>query len=83
MNAKPIIAALLGAALTLLLLSGCGQRERIVSVPCAVASDLPAETVKPRLTGNERMDLAIMTDTALSLLDEAVRLRAVLSGCVG
>ena len=82
MNAKPIIAALLTAALALLLLSGCAPRERIVSAPCVSAADLPPETPRPILTGNERMDLATMTDTALALLDEAVRLRALLTGCV-
>ena len=81
MNARPIIAALLTAALALLLLSGCAPKTRIVSVPCAVAADLPAETPRPVLSGNERMDLAIMTQTALALLDEAVRLRAMLTGC--
>ena len=83
MSAKPIIAALLSAALALLLLSGCGPRERLVSVPCANVADLPAATPRPVLSGNERMDLAIMTDTALALLDEAVKLRALLTGCTG
>ena len=82
MNTKPIISLLLGAALALLLMSGCAPRERLVSVPCAHATDLPPETPKPVLTGNERMDLATMTDTALALLDEAVRLRLLLTGCI-
>lgn len=66
------------AALTV---AGCGQKQ-IVSVPCIDAADLPAETPKPTLTGNAGLDLAIMTDTALALLDEAVKLRALASGCL-
>lgn len=64
-----------------LALAGCGQKQ-IVSAPCINAADLPPETAKPVLTGNAGTDLAIMTDTALQLLDEAVRLRALASGCV-
>ena len=64
------------------ILAGC-TKERIVSVPCIDAADLPPETPKPILTGNAGIDLAIMTDTALQLLDEAVKLRALTSGCVG
>ena len=70
------------AACAALALAGCAK-ERIVSVPCIQISDLPPETVKPHLTGNAGVDLAIMTDTALQLLDEVVKLRALASGCVG
>lgn len=65
-----------------LALAGCAKQS-LVSVPCIDAADLPPETAKPVLTGNAGMDLAIMTDTALQLLDEAVKLRALASGCVG
>lgn len=65
-----------------LALAGC-TKERIVSVPCINAADLPPETPRPVLTGNAGIDLARMTDTALQLLDEAVKLRALASGCVG
>lgn len=54
----------------------------IVSTPCIDEADLPPETAKPTLTGNAGLDLAIMTDTALQLLDEAVKLRALTRGCV-
>lgn len=62
-------------------LAGCG--DHVVSVPCIDPADLPPETVKPHLTGNAGIDLAIMTDTALQLLDEAVKLRNLTRGCVG
>ena len=64
-----------------LALAGC-TKERIVSVPCIDAADLPPETPKPTLTGNAGVDLAIMTDTALQLLDEATKLRALAQGCI-
>ena len=71
----------LAALCAALALAGCA-RERIVSVPCIDAADLPPETVKPQLTGNAGVDLATMTDTALKLLDEAVKLRALTKGCI-
>lgn len=63
-----------------LALAGC-VKERPVSVPCLNRADLPVETVKPELTGNAGLDLAIMTRTALELLDEATKLRALMEGC--
>lgn len=79
---KALLTGLLAAALALVLAS-CGPRERLVSVPCIQISDIPPETPKPVLSGNAGIDLARMTDTALQLLDEAVKLRALASGCVG
>ena len=75
---KPLITLCLVA-----LLSGCASKPDVISVPCVSASDLPPETPKPVLSGNEKRDLGIMTRTALDLLDEASKLRALLSGCVG
>lgn len=75
---KAVVA--LSAALAL---AACGAKERVVSVPCINEADLPAETPKPVLTGNQGIDLGIMTDTALKLLDEAVKLRALTRGCIG
>lgn len=79
---KAAIVGLLTAALALVLVS-CGPHERITSVPCIDASQMPPETPRPVLSGNAGVDLAIMTRTALELLDEAEKLRALASGCVG
>lgn len=77
---KLIITGLLAAALALVLAS-CGPKEHLVSTPCLDRSALPPETAKPVLTGNAGRDLAIMTNTALELLDEAEKLRAMMEGC--
>ena len=82
MNARPIIAALLAAALTLLFVSGCAPRERIVSVPCVEQASIPPETQKPVLTGNAVADVMVMLDTILALRNETGDLRALLKGCV-
>jgi hypothetical protein len=71
------------AVILLTLALGFCSPDKVVSVPCIDAADLPPETPRPVLTGNAGIDLARMTDTALQLLDEAVRLRALASGCVG
>lgn len=85
MNAKPAIITLLAAALALLVLSGCGPRDRIVSVPCVNAKDLPADppSARDRLTGNAATDVLVLADIALAWKAVAVKRAALLAGCVG
>lgn len=82
MNAKPAIVALLAAALTLLLLSGCGPKERIVSVPCAQRADNPPDPgpAKP-LTGNASVDVIILAERLLAWKEVAITRGALLEGC--
>lgn len=83
MNAKPIIAALIGAALALLLLSGCKDRVRIVSVPCIQTSDVPAEpeSVKPYLTGDAVNDATVLARGLLAWKEYGIKLHALTVGC--
>lgn len=84
MNVKPLIATLLGAALALLLLSGCAGKVVSVPVACIDASAIPAEpgSVKPHLTGDAVNDATVLALGLLAWKEYAIKLHALTAGCV-
>lgn len=81
---KPILCALLAAALALVL-TACGPREKLVSVPCIDAKDIPAEpeSIRPRLTGDAVYDATVLAQGLLAWKAVAIKQRALMAGCIG
>lgn len=83
MNAKPLIAALLAAAIALLFLSGCQARVVSVPVACIDAGAIPEEpeSVKQYLTGDAVNDATVLAMGLLAWKEYAIKVRALARGC--